>query len=52
MIINSNIKRVVYTTLYPDTDSLNFFKNAGVEVEYINFGIKYGSLVKIKPTGL
>jgi len=52
MIINSNIKRVVYATLYPDTDSLNFFRNAGVEVEYIHFEIKYESLAKIKPTGL
>jgi dCMP deaminase len=52
MIINSNIKRVVYATLYHDTDSLNFFRDAGVEVEYIYFEIKYGSLAKIKPTGL
>ena len=52
MIINSNIKRVVYATLYPDTDSLNFFRDAGMEVEYIDFEIKCGSLAKIKPTGL
>jgi dCMP deaminase len=52
MIINSNIKRVVYATLYHDTDSLNFFRDAGVEVEYIPFEIKYGSLAKIKSTGL
>ena len=52
MIINSNIKRVVYSTLYHDTESLNFFRDVGVEVEYINFEIKYGSLAKIKSTGL
>jgi dCMP deaminase len=34
MIINSNIKRVVYATHYPDKDSLNFFEEAGVEVKY------------------
>lgn len=37
MIINSNIKKVVYANLYPDTDSLEFFREAGVEVEYIPF---------------
>jgi dCMP deaminase len=37
MIINANIKRVVYATHYPDEDSLNFFKEAGVEVEYLPF---------------
>ena len=52
MIINSNIKRVVYATLYPDTDSLDFFRDAGVEVKYIHFEIKCGSLAKSKPTGL
>lgn len=40
MIINSNIKKVVYATLYPDTDSLEFFKDAGVEVEHISFELK------------
>ena len=43
MIINSNIKRVVYATPYPDTDSLNFFRDAGVEVEYIPFELKSGT---------
>jgi len=32
MIINANIKRVVYITPYPDTGALGFFKDAGVEV--------------------
>ncbi|MBP1908066.1 deoxycytidylate deaminase [Methanolobus bombayensis] len=32
MIINSNIKRVVYIQPYPDTDALCFFKDSGVEV--------------------
>ena len=41
MIINSNIKRVVYATFYPDTDSLKFFKDAGVEVEYMPFKLKH-----------
>lgn len=40
MIINSNIKKVVYAALYPDTDSLEFFRDAGVEVEYIPFELK------------
>jgi len=40
MLINSNIKRVVYATFYPDDDSLEFFKDAGVEVEYIPFELK------------
>jgi dCMP deaminase len=48
MIINSNIKRVVYAILCLDTDSLNFFRAAGVEVEHMHFEIKYGSWVKIK----
>ena len=43
MIINSNIKRVVYATPYPDTDSLKFFREAGVEVEYIPFELKSGT---------
>ena len=37
MIINSNIKRVVYATLYHDNDSLKFFRDAGVEVEHVPF---------------
>jgi dCMP deaminase len=41
MIINSNIRRVVYSTPYPDTDSLVFFKSAGLEVEHIPFELKY-----------
>ncbi len=41
MIINSNIKRVVYSTIYPDNDSLQFFKEAGVEAEYIPFELKH-----------
>ena len=36
MIINANIKRVVYLTPYPDPDSMGFFHNAGVEV--VNLG--------------
>ncbi|AKB76456.1 dCMP deaminase [Methanosarcina lacustris Z-7289] len=42
MLINSNIKRVVYSIPYPDTDSLEFFRSAGVEVEYIPFELKEG----------
>jgi len=41
MIINSNIKRVVYATVYPDVDSLKFFRDAGVEVEYMPFKLKH-----------
>ena len=43
MIINSNIKRVVYATPYPDMDSLRFFRDAGVEVEYILLDLKDGT---------
>ncbi len=32
MIINSKIRRVVFTNNYPDTEALRFFENAGVEV--------------------
>lgn len=32
MIINSNIRRVVYIQPYPDTDALDFFSESGVEV--------------------
>ncbi|WP_135603894.1 cytidine/deoxycytidylate deaminase family protein [Methanococcoides sp. NM1] len=32
MIINSNIKRVVFSTQYPDTDTPEFFAAAGVEM--------------------
>ncbi|AKB84267.1 MULTISPECIES: deoxycytidylate deaminase [Methanococcoides] len=32
MIINSNIKRVVFSTKYPDTDTPEFFRAAGVEM--------------------
>ncbi|ETA67603.1 MAG: dCMP deaminase [Methanolobus sp.] len=32
MIINSNIKKVVYIQPYPDADSLVFFEESGVEV--------------------
>lgn len=35
MIINSNIKRVVFVQAYPDTDSINFFAEAGVRL--VNF---------------
>ncbi|MBN2110094.1 MAG: cytidine/deoxycytidylate deaminase family protein [Methanosarcinaceae archaeon] len=37
MIINSNIKKVVYIHPYPDTDALDFFADAGVEVVNIPF---------------
>lgn len=32
MIINSNIKRVVFSTKYPDNDTPEFFRAAGVEM--------------------
>jgi dCMP deaminase len=32
MIINSNIKRVVFLQSYPDRDSIEFFDEAGVEL--------------------
>lgn len=37
MIINSNIKKVVYIQPYPDTDALDFFADADVEVVNIPF---------------
>lgn len=35
MIINSGIKRVVYGESYPDEESLRYFDEVGIEVEYI-----------------
>lgn len=35
MIINSNIKRVVYATPYPDEDALHFLKKANILIEKI-----------------
>lgn len=35
MIINANIKRVVYRNGYPDEDSLKFLHDASIEVERI-----------------
>jgi deoxycytidylate deaminase len=35
MLINANVKKVVYGTLYPDKEALNFFEKAGVEVEQL-----------------
>ncbi|AEH61569.1 CMP/dCMP deaminase zinc-binding protein [Methanosalsum zhilinae DSM 4017] len=40
MIINANIKRVVYLADYPDSDSLTFFSDASVEV--INYSEQPG----------
>jgi len=37
MIINSNIKKVVYSTPDPDTYSLDLFRSAGVEIECVSF---------------
>lgn len=33
MIINSKIKRVVYSNNYPDDEAINFFKKAGVKID-------------------
>lgn len=33
MIINAGIKRVVYVYTYPDPDSMEFFRQAGIRVE-------------------
>jgi dCMP deaminase len=35
MLINANIKKVVYGTLYPDSEALKFFLKADVEVEQL-----------------
>jgi len=35
MIINASIERVVYSTNYPNPESLEFFREAGVKVEQI-----------------
>lgn len=35
MIINANIKRVVYRNGYPDEDSLKFLHDASIEVERV-----------------
>ena len=33
MIINSKIKRVVYSNNYPDDEAINFFEKAGVKID-------------------
>jgi dCMP deaminase len=33
MLINADIKKVVFGTTYPDTEALKFFDKAGVIVE-------------------
>ena len=38
MIINSKIKRVVYSNNYPDDEAINFFKKAGVKIDIFNPG--------------
>ena len=40
MIINSNIKRVVFANHYPDEDALNFFNSA--DVELVSFSVNPG----------
>ncbi|MCK4928207.1 MAG: cytidine/deoxycytidylate deaminase family protein [Methanosarcinales archaeon] len=40
MIINSNIKRVVFTNHYPDENAMNFFNSADVEV--VSFSVNPG----------
>lgn len=37
MIINAGIKRVVFLQSYPDPDSMDFFKEAGIVVEKFDF---------------
>jgi deoxycytidylate deaminase len=34
MLINSGIKRIVYRLSYPDANSLEMLKEAGVEVDW------------------
>jgi len=34
MIINAEIERVVFKERYPDTEAIEFFKEAGVAIEY------------------
>jgi dCMP deaminase len=35
MLINAKIKKVVFGTIYPDTEALKFFNKAGVEVQQL-----------------
>jgi len=35
MLINSNVNKVVYGTIYPDIEALKFFEKAGVEVKQL-----------------
>lgn len=35
MLINANVNKIVYGTVYPDTEALNFFEKAGVEVKQL-----------------
>ncbi|MBU4076495.1 MAG: cytidine/deoxycytidylate deaminase family protein [Euryarchaeota archaeon] len=39
MLINANVNKVVYGTVYPDTQALKFFEKAGVEVEQLELKI-------------
>lgn len=38
MLINSNVRKVVFGTEYPDKEALDFFDKAGVKVERFNPG--------------
>ncbi|MCD4844609.1 MAG: cytidine/deoxycytidylate deaminase family protein [Methanosarcinales archaeon] len=38
MIINSKIKRVVYSNNYPDDEAINFFEKAGVKIDFFKPG--------------
>lgn len=39
MLINSNIEKVVFMTVYPDKEALNFFEMAGVKVERLSLNL-------------
>lgn len=40
MLINAKIERVVFGTVYPDREALEFFKTAGVNVDHIPAELK------------
>jgi len=45
MLINSRIEKVVFGTVYPDKEALNFFDKAGVNVEQLTFPVNRGNNV-------
>ena len=45
MLINSRVEKVVFGTVYPDKEALNFFDKAGVKLEHLTFPVNRGNNV-------